>query len=94
MLYLAIFNGMVCSMVDSTTFNNSLVTSWLSVLYVEDTGGVRENHRPLSHNIVHHSLLEIALTTSVVIGIDCIGSCKSNFYAMTATTVSLDMAKN
>jgi hypothetical protein len=66
MLYLTILNGdfdvslsMVYSMVHSTTFNNILVISWLSVLFMEDTGGVGENHRPLSHNIVYHSLLEI-----------------------------------
>jgi hypothetical protein len=28
------------------------------------------------------------LTTSVVIGTDCIGSCKSNYHAITATTAS------
>ena len=27
------------------------------------------------------------LSTSVVIGIDCIGSCKSNYHTITATTV-------
>ena len=29
------------------------------------------------------------LTTSVVIGIDCIGSCKSNYHTITATTVTV-----
>ena len=32
------------------------------------------------------------LTTSVVIGTDCIGSCKSNYHAITATT-ALDILK-
>jgi hypothetical protein len=30
------------------------------------------------------------LTTSVVIGTDCIGSCKSNYYTITATTALLE----
>jgi hypothetical protein len=29
------------------------------------------------------------LTTSVVIGTDCIGSCKSNYHAITPTTIPL-----
>jgi hypothetical protein len=33
-------------MVFNTTFNNISVTSWRSVLLVEETGGPRENHRP------------------------------------------------
>ena len=46
-------------MVFNATFNNISVISWLSVLLVEETGGPRENHRPvashlqtLSHNVV------------------------------------------
>jgi hypothetical protein len=39
-----------------------------SALLVAETGGLRENHRP------------------VVIGTDCIGSCKSNYQTITATT--------
>ena len=34
-----------------------------------------------------YSLIEIELTTSVVIGTDCIDSCKSNYHTITATTV-------
>jgi hypothetical protein len=52
---------------------------WKSVLLVEETGVPRENHRPvashwqtLSHNVVHLTLTGIQLTTSVVIGTDCI----------------------
>ena len=70
-------------MVFNTTFNNITVISWQSVLLVEETGVPGENHRPvashrqtLSHNVVsstpHH---EQELTTLVVIGTDCIGSC-------------------
>jgi hypothetical protein len=34
------------------------------------------------------------LTTSVVIGIDCIGSCKSNYHMITAMTVLMNVALN
>ena len=63
--------------------------SWQSVLLVEETGGPRENHWPvtshwqtLSHNVVHLALIRFELTTSVVIGTDCIGSCKSHYHAI------------
>ena len=51
--------GLVCFMVFNTTFNNISVILWRSVLLVEETGVLGENHRPvvshwqtLSHNIV------------------------------------------
>ena len=37
---------------------------------------------------VHPAWVEFELTTLVVIGIDCIGSCKSNYHAITTTTVT------
>jgi len=50
-------------MVFNTTFNNISVTSWWSVLLVEETG---ENHRPVAshcqtslHDVVHLALIEI-----------------------------------
>jgi hypothetical protein len=56
----------VCLMVLNATFNNISVISWRSVLLVEETGGPKENHRPvashwqtLSHNVVHLALIEI-----------------------------------
>ena len=62
-----------------------------SVLLVEDTGEPGENHRPvashwqtLSHNVVHSPWSRLELTTSVVMGTDCIGSCKSNYHTITA----------
>ena len=46
-------------MVFNTTFNNSSIISWRSVLYVEETEVPGENHLPvanhwqtLSHNVV------------------------------------------
>ena len=77
-------------MVFNATFNNISVISWQSVLLVEETRGPGENHRPvanhwqtLSHNVVPLSRFE--LTISVMIGSDCIGSCKSNYHTITAT---------
>jgi hypothetical protein len=82
-------------MVLNATFNNISVMSWLSVLLVEETGVPGENHRPvashwqtLSQNVVHLTApwSRFELTTSVVIGTDYIGSCKSNYHTITATT--------
>jgi hypothetical protein len=72
-------------MVLNATFNNISAISWWSVLLVEETGGPGENHRPAaSHWQVYHIKLymytslcsRFEQTTSVVIGTDCIGSCK------------------
>ena len=35
-------------MVFNATFNNILVISWRSVLLVEETEGLGENHRPIA----------------------------------------------
>ena len=40
----------------------------------------------LSHNVVHLALIEIRTHDIVVICTDCIGSCKSNYHTITATT--------
>jgi hypothetical protein len=47
----------------NATFNNISVILWLSVLLVEQTGVLEENHRPaasylqtLSHNVVYLAL--------------------------------------
>jgi hypothetical protein len=78
-------------MVLNATFNNILAISW-SVLLVEETGVPGENHRPvashwrtLSHNVVSSTprLRKLELTLLVVIGTDCIGSCKSNYHMIT-----------
>ena len=76
-------------MVFNATFNNISVISWWSVLLVEETGGPAENHRPdkLYHIMLYTSpWLRFELTTSVMIGTDCIGSCKSYYRTITATT--------
>jgi hypothetical protein len=75
-------------MVFNTTFKNISVISWTSVLLVEETG---ENHQPekLYHIMLYRTYLAWAgfeLTTLVVVGTDCIGSSKSNYHTITATT--------
>jgi hypothetical protein len=57
-LVLCLFN-FVCFMVFNTSFNNSSVISWRTVLLLEKTGVPTENHHPvanhwwtLSHNVV------------------------------------------
>jgi hypothetical protein len=79
------FDVIVCLIVFNTTFNNISVTSWWSV----DETGLGENHQPgtshwqtLSHNVVHLPWSRFELT-SVVIGTDCCGSCKSNYHTIT-----------
>ena len=41
--------------------------------------------KDLEKIVVHLALIRFELTTSVVIGTDCIGSCKSNYHTITAT---------
>jgi hypothetical protein len=77
-------------MVLNATFNNISVMSWRSVLLMVETRGPGENHRPVvSHwqTLSHTSpWMGVEPTTPLAIGTDCIGSCKSNYHAITATT--------
>ena len=91
--------GLAWFMVFNATFNNFSVISWWWVLLVEETGVPRENHwavashwQSLSHNVAsstpHHNQ-GFKLTTLVVIGTDCTGSCKFKYYTITTTQQSL-----
>ena len=80
-------------MVFNAMFNNFSVISWQSVLLVEEIRVPGENHKPaaihlqtLSHNVVQLALIEIQLTTLMVIDTDCIISYKSNYHTITDTT--------
>ena len=80
----------------TTTFNNISVILWRSVLLVLETGLPRGNHQPvashwqtLSHSVVSSTPCHqqgSKLTTLVVIGTDCTGSCKPDYPTITAMT--------
>ena len=76
----------------NATFNNISAISWRSVLLVEETGGPGENPdlSQVTDKLYHIMLYtspwsRFELTTSVVIGTDCISSCKSNYHMIMAT---------
>ena len=81
-------------MVFNAIFKNISIISWLSVLLVEETGVPRENHRPaashrqtLLHNVVLTTpRLSGIGTILVMIGTNCMGSCKSNYHTIMTTT--------
>ena len=70
-------------MVFNATFNYISVISWWSVLFVEETretdGPALSLSQTLSHNVVSSTPCPEQYSTLVVIGTDCIGSCKSNY---------------
>ena len=79
-------------MVFNTTFKNISDISRRSVLLVEETGenrrSVTSHWQTLSHNVVSCTLpwTGLELTTLVMTGTDCTGTCKSNYHAITTTT--------
>ena len=75
-------------MVFNTTVNNISAISWRSVLLMGEDGCTRRKpqtcHKSLTNvNVVSRTLDEI--TTVVMIGTDCTGSCKSNYHTITTT---------
>ena len=87
-------------MVFNATFNNISVILWQSVLLVEETGvpGKKNDLPQITDNLyhimlyqVHPSLMGFKLATLVVIGIDYIGSCKSNYHTITTMMAPLPM---
>ena len=80
----------------NTTFNNVSVISWQSFLlwrkpeYTEKTTDQPQVTDILNYIMLYRVQLSGAgfkLTTSVVIGTDCIGSCKSSYYAITTVPI-------
>ena len=82
-------NGGIVVMVFNSTFNNISVISLCSVLLMEETGDnndllqVADKFYHIMY-IVHIAMSGIR--TYVVICTDLIGSCKSNYHAITTTT--------
>ena len=66
-------------MVFNDTFNNISAISWWSVLLVEETIDLPQVTVQLYHKMLYQVYLTMSrfkLTTLVVIGTDCIDSCK------------------
>ena len=81
-------------MVFNATVNNISVISWRSVLLVEETRVLGENHRPvashwqtLSHNIVSSTPRDLNSQPYLwlMICTDCTCNCKSNYHTTTTT---------
>ena len=74
----------------NTTFNNISVISWPSVLlvdYLEKTTDLSQiTDKQMLYRVHLAMSTGLELTTLVVIGNDCKGSCKSNYYTSTTTT--------
>ena len=79
-------------MVFNATFNNISSISWRSVYWWRKPEDTVKSNRPVTSHLLYHLMLHTSpwsrfeLTTSVVIGTYYIGSCKSNYQTITATT--------
>ena len=83
---------LVCCMVFNAPFNNISIISWRSVLLVKETTDLSQVTDKLYHIMLYTSpWSRFELISSVVIGTDCIGCCKSNNHTITATTAPLQV---
>ena len=79
----------------NATFNNVSVLSWRSVLLVEKTTDLSQVTDKLYYIMLYTSpWSRFELTTPVVIGTGCIGSCKANCHTITATTATFCVSRN
>ena len=82
-----------CFMVFNATFKNISAILWRSVLLVEETRVTRKTLPTCRKSLTNYHIMlysspraGVEPTTSVVIDIDCICSCKSNYHTITAMT--------
>ena len=79
------YNGVlnrVRIMIFNATFSNISAISWWSVLLVQ----VTDKPYQIILYLAHLAWVGFELTTSVVIGTDCTGSCLLNYHTITTTT--------
>ena len=90
--YLPFWVGLVWFMLFNAIFNSISIISWWSVLLVQETGVPGE--QPQVADKLYHIMLYwvnlvwawFELSTLVMIGTNCTGSCKSNYHTITSPT--------